>query len=87
MTRKELYDWIRKTNNQKNVLNTFGKNFTNVSTDYLQRFYNAYSSKTKPSNPSVNTKNINKAFVKLVSILAAEEFITSEEADNILSLI
>lgn len=99
MTRQEIYRQIKEAACQEEILNKFGRNFTQVKSDALEKFLKSRSSlntdvEKKESavlDKSQERKHIasryDAAFIKIVSTLQAKEIITPYEADDILSYI
>ena len=93
MTRKELYARVKELGIADEIKNTFGKNFTQVSNDNLEMFVLKSTKAEKPKTikkadaKPKEVKNIDKAMVKLVSTLQYKGYLTTNEVDDVLSLL
>lgn len=99
MTRQEIYRQIKEAACQEEILNKFGRNFTQVKSDDLEKFLKSRSSLNtdvekkesavldKPQERKHIASRYDAAFIKIVSTLQAKKIITPYEADDILSYI
>lgn len=56
LTRKEIYSLIKSNNLQEEVKKTFGKNYTNVSTQKLSNFFSKLSKKENTNEKECTEK-------------------------------
>lgn len=89
--RKELYDFINKLGLQQIIKDTFGRNFTQISTEKLEEVVNKNMHKKcecKESEDSYKktVQNIFKAFNALVNNLYDNDFITGYTYNEISSI-
>ena len=91
MTRKELIDIIKRDNLGEEVKKNFsGRNYTNLSTDVLNAWYEARKgSKETIKQPKVQptevkNTNIPDYFVRFISVLQSNRTISAEQAAFIL---
>lgn len=99
MTRKELYSKVKELNAADAIKDTFGDNFTRVSSANLEDFLKGFkkkptsvkkkSEKSKSSGKSNHTtsmkevKGTGSAIVKLLSILQVKKVLTAQEAEEV----
>lgn len=98
MTRKELYQAIKKFELEEGIKRTCGTNYTQVSNVLLEKYVKTFLKRkeaakakrkdttTKKCNSENYTKDYKKALIKLVSILQAKKYLTDKEAVEILEL-
>lgn len=91
MTRKELIDIIKRDNLGEDVKKHFsGRNYTNLSTDALNAWYEAREANEKPvekpkAQPTeVKNTNIPDYFIRFISVLQSNRTISAEQAAYIL---
>ena len=91
MTRKELINIIKRDNLGEEVKKNFGgRNYTNLSTDALNAWYEARKvSKETIEQPKVQptevkNTNIPDYFVRFISVLQSNRTISAEQAAFIL---
>lgn len=92
MTRKEMYEAIKKYGLNDIIKARFGKNCTNVSNTELEEVINEFVINPKREcaeaceklKEKAHSTDIKRAFVKLVSTLVAYEVIDDEDAESIL---
>lgn len=94
-TRAECYTFIKANNLAEAVKRAFGRNFTQVATESLERFIQSCVQSCNCSEEERNIRNLDsamnnaevlrKAIGKLVEILRQEEVIDEEDATDILA--
>lgn len=90
MTRKELYDKIKKLGAQDTIKAKFGDNFTRVSSANLESFLKDFDKPTKVNKKVVvvsASHGTEIAIIKLVSTLQAKKILTAKEANEVASLL
>lgn len=88
MTRKELYNRVKKLGVADIIKDRFGDNFTRVSNANLEAFLRGFGKKTTPTKKvtkatTKETKGTSSAIVKLLSILQTKKVITAKEAEEV----
>lgn len=90
--RKEIYETIKKNNWQKEILDTFGRNMTQVSSEKLHNFIvdkivtkkaEEKEEKKKETSEIVDTK-CRKAIISMLSCFEASNYLTNEEVEKVL---
>lgn len=90
--RKEIYNTIKKNNWQKEILDTFGRNMTQVSSEKLHDFIidkiitkeaEEKEKKKEETSEIVDTK-CRKAIISMLSCFEASNYLTNEEIEKIL---
>lgn len=77
MNRKQLYNEITSLNLQEEVKATYGKNYTNCSTEQLKAVVDNAHETMDAVAPSANS------FIKLIEILAKKKILLKSEIDAI----
>lgn len=91
MSRAEIYEYIKTHNMQSQIVEIFGKNFTQCKTDDLIKFINADNNKTTQEHTCVKEaiydrpQELKAAFKMLVKILYANDYIDEVEMVSILN--
>lgn len=88
MTRKELYNRVKKLGVADIIKDRFGDNFTRVSNANLEAFLIGFGKKATPTKKvtkatAKETKGTSSAVIKLLSILQTKKVITAKEAEEV----
>lgn len=90
--RKEIYETIKKNNWQKEILDKFGRNMTQISSEKLHNFIvdkivtkeaKEKEKKKEETSEIVDTK-CRKAIISLLSCFEVSNYLTNEEVEKVL---
>lgn len=81
MTRKELYEVIKKSNLESAIKSHYGKNYTLISNRDLEKFYLLHSG----NSTEVVLKSHSKIITNLVEVLKKKRILLDSEVKSILN--
>lgn len=94
MSRKELYNEVKKLGAADAIKAKFGDNYTRVSSASLEEFLKGFGKKPtkkevapKESKEKMGTCSCKEAIVKLLSTLQAKRALTAKEAEEVAALL
>ncbi len=90
--RKEIYETIKKNNWQKEILDKFGRNMTQISSEKLHNFIvdkiatkeDKEKEKKKEETSEIVDTKCRKAIISMLSCFEAANYLTNEEVEKVL---
>lgn len=89
--RQELYAKVKELNAASAIQTRYGDNYTRVSNADLEDFLRGFGKKKeapkKQASAKAEVKDVNKAFIQLLTTLQVKKVITAKEAKEVAEML